>query len=419
MRALRGDNLLLAIVLALLVLVLGAYAALFGRPNEPQKNLYDIGSDRGNGLKTFVIWLREQGYVAEDVIDVTRGLKDLDLLLVFPGERSFDKTEIKALLDWVERYNAVLVLSLSERSFADFDPDDTLGSALDDQEAALLKAIGVRRLPGFSPRPLTLTQPVITDRPSEAAPLVANPILISDAPDSVVLAGTQNGAQIIAIKRAGGMIVVSTASDLFTNSTLRNRERGDMAIRIVNGMLSHLTAGARVGIDQSRLSARAIDPLNDPRSKGALLRKIYSTPWGWAILSALAICMGALAINGRRFGRATPLARELVRRSPAEYIQSMAGLYRRANQRERMLDHYRRQIKRRLGSPYGVSADFEDAQFAEELKKMRADLDERALLNTLRSLSHARNQTISEGELVKRVNAAQEIIRQQQESWKA
>jgi hypothetical protein len=420
MRNLRGDNLLLAIVLVLLVLVIGAYAAFFGaNPGDQGRNLYEIGSDRGNGLKVFSAWLRDQGYQPVDVTDVTQDLDGLSTLLIFPGQRAYDNGEIRALMEWVERNDGVLLLSLSRSALLDITATDSPDTAIGGREAGLLKEIGVQRAAANNTQPLDLSQPVFTDRLRTSDGLRASANISSDAAEAVTLAGSAAGAQIIAVRRSNGMILVSTAPELFANSTLRDRDKGNVAIRVVNGMLSNLRAGERIGIDQSRLTPERREMLDDPSSDGALLRKIYTTPWGWAILSALAICMAALALNGRRFGRATPLARELVRRSPAEYIQSMSGLYRRANKRESMLDHYRRQIKRQLGAPYGVSADLDDPQFTEELKKMRADLDDRALLRTLQSLTHAKNASISEGELVKRVTQAQDVIKQQQESWKA
>ena len=104
-----------------------------------------------------------------------------------------------------------------------------------------------------------------------------------------------------------------------------------------------------------------------------------------------------MLINGQRFGRVLPLPQEVMRRSPAEYVQSMAQLFRRAGKRHMLLQHYRRQLKRSLGKPYRVNADLPDEEFVAELARYR-DVDRAELLALLRALDQ---RDVGERTLVK------------------
>jgi hypothetical protein len=60
---------------------------------------------------------------------------------------------------------------------------------------------------------------------------------------------------------------------------------------------------------------------------------VYNTPWGWAFIYTLLLTMAYLFIGGQRLGRPRPLPRAVLTRNPAEYVVSMANLFRRAGKR--------------------------------------------------------------------------------------
>ncbi len=73
-----------------------------------------------------------------------------------------------------------------------------------------------------------------------------------------------------------------------------------------------------------------------------------------------------------------PLPADVRRRSSAEYVQSMALLFRRAGKQAYILQHYRKELKRRLARPYGFVPPDDDALFVRELQRYGGASDEQA-----------------------------------------
>ncbi|MCA1554420.1 MAG: DUF4350 domain-containing protein, partial [Chloroflexi bacterium] len=134
---------------------------------------------------------------------------------------------------------------------------------------------------------------------------------------------------------------------------------------------------------------------------------LYNRPWGWAIVYSLLVALAYLFVNGQRFGRVMPLPKEIARRSPAEYVQSMAQLFRRAGKRHMALQHYHQQLKRDLGKPFRISANLPDDEFVNELSRYR-DVDREALLHTLHALGQ---RDVSERKLVQLADEAIKLRR--------
>jgi hypothetical protein len=140
-------------------------------------------------------------------------------------------------------------------------------------------------------------------------------------------------------------------------------------------------------------------------------RVLLSSPWGWAAAYAVLAIALYLILGGRRFGRPIPLKEELVRRSSAEYVESMADLFQRGGKRGYILKHYHSAFKRALARKDGINPQLDDAEFARELSRAR-DINEPALLALLARLRSAK---ASEAELVRVVIEADamaaEIVR--------
>ena len=81
----------------------------------------------------------------------------------------------------------------------------------------------------------------------------------------------------------------------------------------------------------------------------------------------------------------------------------MANLFRRANQRGMVLQHYRRALKRRLGRPFHLNPDLPDERYLELIARMRPELDRAELARILDGL---RRTDTSEADLVKSVEHA-------------
>jgi hypothetical protein len=116
--------------------------------------------------------------------------------------------------------------------------------------------------------------------------------------------------------------------------------------RLVPNMLADLPAGARVGFDDYHLGTAA----PAPTTLGAVLT---TAGWGRALLYALALIFAYVVLTGRRLGR--PLRAVPERgRSLAEYVISMAAIFRRAGLRSRVLALWQADLRRDLAGPGGV-----------------------------------------------------------------
>jgi len=125
------------------------------------------------------------------------------------------------------------------------------------------------------------------------------------------------------------------------------------------------------------------------------------------VIFSFVVSFAYLFVNGQRFGRVTPLPQEIARRSPAEYVQSMAQLFRRAGKRHMIMQHYHQQLKRSLGKPYRINANLPDGEFVVELARYR-DVDQAALSKTLGALDQ---RDVSERALVKLADDAIKLRR--------
>jgi hypothetical protein len=403
----RSDSAILAIVIMLIVGLIAAYGLLLQNRTTLNLNPYDTAGTGSKGLSVLQRWLTIRGYepvaVRDSLTDVSASL---DALFILPGGRTLTEEEADALMVWAA--NGKLLVIGVEAPAARL-PDDTAPTF--SQRDALLETIGVSVEDAVFYSGPTLVQPVFADRNGVLDITSRNYTLYTERSDAVVLMMRGSDIEMLGLPQGAGDIFVTGEPELFTNGTLRNGQDGKQAIAIINGMLQRLPKNARIGIDATRLDVSTATGVSNSAPESSFWAQVYTQPWGWATLFALALILTTLAMNGRRFGRAMPLPQELVRRSPAEYAHSMARLFRRADKREAMLAHYRRQLKRQLGRPSGVSSDLPDAQFVAELKRVRDDIDEGALLGALRSLENSASGTVSESDLVRRVNAAQKFTR--------
>jgi hypothetical protein len=134
--------------------------------------------------------------------------------------------------------------------------------------------------------------------------------------------------------------------------------------RLALNLLAGLPRGARVGFDDFHLVTAASEPM----TLGAALT---TAGWGRALLYALALTFVYVVLTGRRLGR--PLRAVPERgRSLAEYVISMAAIFRRAGLRSRVLALWQADLRRDLAGPGGVRGRTDADLVAEAMR--RADL---------------------------------------------
>ncbi len=206
---------------------------------------------------------------------------------------------------------------------------------------------------------------------------------LAGAPDRPIIASRQFGD--------GHVIAVSSLYP-FTNEGLRQ----PAAAALVINLLRWAPPGKRILFDEFHHGFRL-----ETNLRSLLVRH----PFGWAIIYALTITGLYLVVGSRRFARPLPLRSEAARRSSAEYIDSMAGMLRRARHYAYAGQHYHAMLRRRLGQPYGLSLALDDDTFVAELARMRP-IDSVALRRVLTEL---RRPDLSEADLLRLIDEADRL----------
>ncbi len=275
------------------------------------------------------------------------------LIVLGPSER-YTIDEAAAVADWVER-GGILIL-------AD-DRPGRLGGA-----APLFRAFDLELVAppqDRAPEPAPVLQPAFSAPSARAVVAGTTTTLRATRADAVPLAGASAAPLVLGLPHGAGYVFASAALHPFTNAGL---DEGDNAAMVLN-MLRRAPPGGRVVFDEYHHGF-----VSQPSLRALLL----GAPWGWAILYTALILATYLALTGRRFGRAAPLREEIARRSSAEYLESMAGLLRRAGRRDALQAHYRATFKRRLVRASGLSSHLDDAAFLAALAAIAPERARRA-----------------------------------------
>ncbi len=347
---------LLFAILAGLTAVLGVRQAEAEQAKKAYLPMSSLSVLPGGSLGLYK-WLETLGYRPGRIEGDSFGIDpSARALLVLSTPEDYTPAEARAVREWVEQGNTLILCDEyvgSSTLWAEFDAHD--GS------------------PTIISGNFALEQPILGDRdfqvrasPRESLRMTRN--------DYVTYVSNLGEPLLVSFAQGKGQVWLCTVPEIMSNTGLK--EDGNAAL--VSAMLSRVPRGGTVLFDEFHLEASRPTP--------SLQSLIARTPWGWALILAFVILFSFLVLNGRRFGRARPLEEELARRSPAEYVQSMARLFRRGDKRAMALAHYRRQLKRRLARPYGINPELPDDQFVEALARQRENLDRAALLHALSAL---------------------------------
>lgn len=302
------------------------------------------------------------------------------LLVLGPSER-YQPAQVEAVVEWVKAGGVLVV--------ADNVPSPQ--SAVSPLLAAFdLKLVASERRITTA----TVLHPALGAPPVASVPAYTRAALAATSPLPAFAPLAADGeTTIIAGQRFGDGYVFALSSVYpFTNEGLREPESAALALNL----LRWLPPGERIVFDEFH---HGFGPSTDLRSL------LLSNPLGWAILYSVAMVGLYILAGSRRFARPLPLRSEAARRSSLEFIDSMAGMLRRAKQIAYAAEHYRQMLRRRLGQPYGISLALDDDAFVEELTAIRP-IDRAALSRVLAELRRA---DLSEAELLQLVAEADRI----------
>jgi len=373
-----------------ILIIIGLFAALIlfiafgpGRQPEPtNRSEATTHSSAPEGALALYTWAREMGYDSRRLEYRAFALDEGDAaLLMLNPSQAVSSTQARAILDWVAS-GGTLIVAL-DRSALFSPPNQLLDELKFDTAVYTGTQVIERAAPG---------QPALDQPPVGQAPVQAGRMLVPQRNDYVKLLGVADAVLMAGVKHGSGYAYISATTFPFSNEGLRDPENAALVLN----MLRRVPPGGRIQFDEYHHGY-----FTPPSTGKALL----GNPWGWGAAYAVLVIGMYLVLGGRRFGRPIPLREEVLRRSSAEYVESMADLFQRGGKRAYILRHYRAALKRRLARKDGVNPQVDDAEFLRELARARP-IDEQALGALLQRL---RAENPGEAELVRAVADADEL----------
>lgn len=367
-----------------IAIIIGLFLALilfiaFGparRPSNATLPAATTHSSAPEGAQALYDWARALGYDGRRLEYRQFALDESDAALVIlnPSE-PINRVRARAVLDWLGQ-GGTLIMALDRNAL--FGPQNAL---LDELKFDTAVYTATDSLEQAAP-----AQPALDQPPLQTAPVQARRVLVPLRDDYAPLLGSADGLVVAGIKVGNGYAYLSASAFPFSNAGLRDEANAALVLN----MLRRVPPGGRILFDEYHHGF-----FTPPSTR----KIIFGSPWGWAATYAVLVLGFYFVLGGRRFGRPVPLREEVVRRSSAEYIESMAGLFLRGGKRAFILKHYRDAFKRRLARRDGINPQLDDESFVRELARARA-IDEPTLLGLLGRL---RAQNPSEAELVRTV----------------
>lgn len=337
---------------------------------EEQQNLgasvpYSSRSSQGNGMLALHNWLDALGYRVQRIENQAFRIgDDVRFLFIIAPTEPIDRNEALYLLNWVERGNTLYLAdnSLLARNGLLSELNLKIGNRDNDSDS------------------LKVSQPLLD---TTFGPLTGSTFWgLEPVGNDYVTYVSGNQPILIRIAHGLGTVWVTSAPSLLVNQSISDEDNAKLAL----GVLGNLPRGSGISFDEYHHGFKG--------GEGTFVNAVYNTPWGWGLLFALLLCFGYLILNGKRFGRTIPVQRTLALRTPSEYVISMANLFRRANKRGMVLQHFRHALKRRLGRAFHLNPELSDENYLEMITRMRPELDRTELARILNNLRRAETTEI-------------------------
>jgi hypothetical protein len=339
-----------------------------------------------SGALALYRWLGQNGYDAQRFQFQEYRLDDeAAVLFILDPQESFNRTEAREVLRWVEAGGTLIFAEDQVNLFGG------AGQLLEELEVDVVFYEPAEGEPETIARAPVL-QPLFANPPAGEVLVNASRILNSARPDALPLVGLPEATVLLVMPRGEGLVYVSSSAFPFTNAGLAEPQNAALVLNLLRGV----PAGATILFDEYH---------HGYYSAPTLRSLVLSSPWGWALIYGMLVLAAYLTLTGRRFGAPIPLREETRLRSSAEYVDSMADLFQRGGKSAYVLRHYHTSFKRRLARPFGISPGLDDAAFVKELARYR-DLDEAQLQGLL---TRMRKTQLGEDELLRLVAEADAV----------
>ena len=158
----------------------------------------------------------------------------------------------------------------------------------------------------------------------------------------------------------GEVLIIETAKDI-SNHGMRNQDNAVKYIKIID---EYLKPGDKIYFDEFYHGHIAFGEI-------AKVGKQV-----WVALGILCIC-GLLLLHtrGKRFGEVRPLESDSNRRAEFEYVQALAGIFKRAHASDTAATILNESFRNRLNRKIGIPQDADIVQIAQSLKDYGVLLD--------------------------------------------
>jgi hypothetical protein len=338
----------LLLLAALLLLGLLSLATRQTEPGEDAGPALQVDSNRPRGARALLVWLREIGYDPQTLafrsFQIDPGT---DALFVLRPTFTFSSSDLDEITGWVERGGVLLIV------------DDRGNDLIHHFDAGINRRAAQ---PGVATPLLPLfSAPTVSEVAIERASIAT----LHD-PAWIPVLGIDGSRQrpVAALRRWGdGWVYVLTDTFPVSNAGLGQSDNAALVLHLLAG----IPPGGTIVFDAYHQGLT---------EHGTLTARFVREPWGWAIIYAGGTLFLYLAISGRRFGRATPVAPIQTLRTRAEYVGTMGDMLRRGHHHDWLRRQYVVQVKRALGSRYGVRADQPAREFVATLERYQPDASE-------------------------------------------
>ena len=354
----RGRSIGLIIGLLALMLLCGWGLSLLpgGRGNDTPGSVYNTNE---TGVAALSDWVKELGYKV-DVLEFEEWTlsEQQHILVIAEPLSAIAPGDVVATLEWVRNTGgSLVVVDNSANSFYAH-----YGIEIEEEKVPV-----PAQLPG--------QQPLANPPTKHIEPLQRFlPFYDLNNANALVVYGVEDRPIVVAIAEGAGLVYLVSTLEVFSNEAWTKPANGSFVLNVIN----RHPEGSTVVFDEIH-HGRNIPP-RAPRP-----RTTFSPLVAAMIYATLVIGVWAW-FSGRRFGSPMPMFTTAQTRSSGEYIQSMAGLFQRAQQTGYMLNHYKQAFKRRLAKPYGVNPRLDDQAYMQELQRY-VSLDQERLAALLNALS--------------------------------
>lgn len=309
-------------LLAAVIWLVGAQGV--AEPAESVGSSLDTGP---RGTLALYRWLGQSGF---DVARTGAGdtfPPDADTLIMANPDSNFPEGQARLVRRWVEAGHT-LVLALG-------DTDYSLDTGGVHPMLAELGADLTFSSPDTDTMPLS--QPVFARPPVQQVVIPSNFSLLLPLTNTVVLASTGESAgfrdAMAAVMTVGqGRVFLLAGIYPLTNEGLKEPSNGQFVYNMVQS-----AGGRRVAFDEAH---------HGQSTGGDLLALLTSTPWGWALIYGAVLAALFFVWSARRLGPPLPVPTPDRRRPTADYVTSVANLFRRARKPGYVAERYLRYFKR-------------------------------------------------------------------------